>query len=448
MVDLPNTALVRGPLPSIRTRLSRALVVISLAWGVMLSLTVGLLLHKAVDKLLDSGLQESAEILYGMTQLGAADGDVPGGMLPAPRHQEALVWQVVRPDGEVTLRSHQAPEQALAERLDTGFSSTLEWRIYSLPLPEGRGMLHVAQRESVRADTQLEIMVGIVGGALLVGFSTTLWLRARLRRELAPLQALSIDVARYDPMAPGAGLPAAARAELSPMVDAIGALGQRLSAHVAHERAFAAHAAHALRTPLAGIDAQLAVALREAPAELAPRLRQTREAAARLRSVVSALISLFRAGGEMKWQRVSLPELVGRLPVRGVNVTVDAPQPLVCDPDLMSAALMNLLDNAARHQARDVAIRVAPQAGGVLIEVTDNGQGMSPDRLLQVQSALATGAKDGVLGLGLTLTDLVMRTHGGAVQVCSGPVTNPIDPAAVQGTVVRLSLPAKAVDPG
>lgn len=425
-------------LPSIRTRLSRALVVISLAWGVMLSLTVGLLLHKAVDKLLDSGLQESAEILYGMTQLGAADGAVPGGMLPAPRHQEALVWQVVRADGEVSLRSHQAPEHALAGAQESGFSSTLDWRIFSLPLPHGRGMLHVAQRESVRADTQLEIMVGIVGGALLVGLSSTLWLRARLRRELEPLRALSTDVSRYDPMAPGAGLLVAARAELSPMVDAIRALGQRLSAHVAHERAFAAHAAHALRTPLAGIDAQLAVALREAPSELQPRLRQTREAAARLRSVVSALISLFRAGGEMSWQRVDLTELVRRLPVRGVHVSVDAPQPVVCDPDLLSAALMNLLDNAARHQASSVDIRVTQRTDGVLIELADNGQGMSAERLSQVQSALSTGAKDGVLGLGLTLTDLVMRTHGGSVQVISGS-------AQGRGTVVRLSLPPKAL---
>ena len=47
------------------------------------------------------------------------------------------------------------------------------------------------------------------------------------------------------------------------MVNAISGLGDRLASHVAHDDAFAAHAAHALRTPLAGMDAQLAVAIRQ-----------------------------------------------------------------------------------------------------------------------------------------------------------------------------------------
>jgi len=49
---------------------------------------------------------------------------------------------------------------------------------------------------------------------------------------------------------------------------------------VAAERAFNAHAAHALRTPLAGLDAQIAVALREAPEPLQGRLERIRAGAA------------------------------------------------------------------------------------------------------------------------------------------------------------------------
>ncbi|MBK9362956.1 MAG: hypothetical protein IPM99_18555 [Rubrivivax sp.] len=60
------------------------------------------------------------------------------------------------------------------------------------------------------------------------------------------------------------------------MHDAIEALGERLARRVANERAFGAHSAHALRTPLAGIDLQLAVAEREAPPALQPRLARAR----------------------------------------------------------------------------------------------------------------------------------------------------------------------------
>lgn len=428
------------PLPSIRTRLSRAIVVVALAWGGMLTLTVGWLLHSALGRLLDSGLQESAEMLYGMVQLGAADLGAAGGMLPAPRHDEALIWQLVGAQGQVVLHSHQAPAQALVQPVGPGLSSTTEWRIYAMPLAQARGMLLVAQSARVRAGVQYQIMGGSLGVALLVGLLSTLWLKRRLRKELTPLQDLSEAVGHFDPMAPGANLPRAARAELQPMVEAIRGLGQRLSAHVAHERAFAAHAAHALRTPLAGIDAQLAVALREAPQALQPRLRQTREAASRLRSVVSALISLFRAGGQTHWQRVALPELVQRLPVRGVAVTVDAPEPVHCDPDLLSAALMNLMDNATRHEAQAVHVWARPHAGGHRIEVKDDGHGMRAQRLSEVQAALRAGVKqEGVLGLGLTLADLVVRTHGGHIAIDQTVSTGS---GTGGGVTVTLWLPA------
>src|SRR5512134_193270 len=99
------------------------------------------------------------------------------------------------------------------------------------------------------------------------------WLRLRVRRELQPLQTLSERLRMHDPLARSPLLGAAERAELAPVHAAIDALGQRLADRVAQERAFATHAAHALRTPLAGMDAQLAVALREVAPEHQPRLQ-------------------------------------------------------------------------------------------------------------------------------------------------------------------------------
>ncbi|WP_290870134.1 HAMP domain-containing sensor histidine kinase [Aquabacterium sp.] len=409
-------------LPSIRARLSRVLMGIALVWGLMVSLTVGLMLHRALDTLLDQGLQESAEILYGLAQAGVHDGKAVNGMLPAPPHDEGLVWQLVGADGAVRLRSHRAPAEALSERLDVGFSQQALWRVYTLPLPQGQGRLLVAQPEPTRHLAQWMILGGSIGTALLVGLVSTLWLNNRLVRELAPLQDLSRAVADFNPLDPKAfgRLPAPARAELVPMAQAIDALGQRLAARVEHERAFAAHAAHALRTPLAGMDAQLAVALREAPASLQPRLTQTREAAARLRTVVTALISLFRAGGQMQWRPLDLSAVVTRLPVRGVRVQVEAPQPVWADEDLLSAALMNLLDNAARHRATEVMVLAeALPEGGSLIRVRDNGEGLSAERASAVNAALTARQAGEVLGLGLTLAELVARTHEGQVSLVS-----------------------------
>ena len=53
-------------LPSIRTRLARTVLLIAAAWGLLLALTVGTVLHRSLDRLLDAGLQESAELVYGV----------------------------------------------------------------------------------------------------------------------------------------------------------------------------------------------------------------------------------------------------------------------------------------------------------------------------------------------------------------------------------------------
>ncbi len=220
------------------------------------------------------------------------------------------------------------------------------------------------------------------------------------------------------------------------MHEAIDALGQRLARRLGSERAFSAHAAHALRTPLAGIDVQLAVALREAPESLQPRLQRVREAAHRLQRVVSALLSLFRSSDEPKPQTLDLAALCSRLHVEGLQVQVEAGALLRADPDLLAAALLNLLDNALRHGARQVHISLpAPQT----LRLLDDGRGCTPEQreaLRQGLQAQRQGGSEpvdpvhGLSGLGLLLADLVARAHGGALEL----------PEVEQGFAVELRL--------
>ena len=195
------------------------------------------------------------------------------------------------------------------------------------------------------------------------------------------------------------------------MRDAIEELGQRLARRVANERAFSAHAAHALRTPLAGMDAQLAVALREAGPEVQPRLLRTREAAARLRRVVTALLTLFRSGVDLQWQPVDVAALLLRLPVDGLELALQSEASVHADPDLLAAALINLLDNALRHGARHVNVELEDQR----IRLLDDGRGVGPERLAELQQALAEQQYEGRMGLGLMLADMVARAHGGSL---------------------------------
>jgi two-component system OmpR family sensor kinase len=228
---------------------------------------------------------------------------------------------------------------------------------------------------------------------------------------------MSSAVQRFDPMHADTTMAVATRRELVPVYDAIRDLGARLSDRVASERAFSAHAAHALRTPLAGMVAQLAVAQRKAPPEVQVYLQRSREAADRLQRVVSALLALFRAGGDVKWQRVPVADLVAYLPVVELAVDTESGSTVTADPDLLAAALMNLVDNSLRHGATHVTLSARSDAEGTCIVVRDNGSGLSIERLRALEQALSAQAYEAEMGLGLMLADLVARAHRGRLKL-------------------------------
>ena len=101
-------------LPSIRQRLVRALAAASVLWVLVVSATAWLTIRHQVNELADAGLQESGELLYGLmaTLEQPLQATRPAAPLPAPAHQEKVIWQRVGPDGQVVLRSHHAPATA------------------------------------------------------------------------------------------------------------------------------------------------------------------------------------------------------------------------------------------------------------------------------------------------------------------------------------------------
>lgn len=426
-------------LASIRSRLAWLLVGAALVWGGVASVAVWLAVRHEVNELLDETLQASAEVLVSLLARNGVHADAPTLAAPgATGREEHFAWQLVGPGAQVLLRSPRAPERPFMPLATTGFAeATSGWRVYGMPFGVQGQVLYVAQTRAERLEAQAEVAWSSIWAALAIGTLSAWWLRRRVRRELQPLAGLASDLERYEPLAPGARLPPASRLELARVHDAIEALGRRLAQRVASERAFSGHAAHALRTPLAGIDTQLAVALREAPESMRPRLERVRQAAGRLTRVVSALLALFRSGVELQWQPVSLEPLLARLPLEGLELQVQADHAPMADPDLLTAALLNLLDNALRHGARRVQVRLQREGDGERLILADDGRGVAPDRRADLQAALDAQDYEGRMGLGLMLTDLVVRAHGGRLNL----------PAAQRGFVVELVL-GPAPQPG
>ncbi|MCU0940763.1 MAG: HAMP domain-containing histidine kinase [Burkholderiaceae bacterium] len=141
-------------------------------------------------------------------------------------------------------------------------------------------------------------------------------------------------------------------------------------------RCFASHAAHSLRTPLAGLSAQLELAHLQASGELKPRLALALDAARRLNGVVAGLLAMARTHGPIAWQQFDARELgkvaLGRRIASDVSA-LEMAAPLHGNLDLLATAVINLVDNAARHGASKVWIQSLPSAQVQQLRVTDDG---------------------------------------------------------------------------
>ncbi|MDI6695361.1 MAG: HAMP domain-containing sensor histidine kinase [Anaerolineales bacterium] len=115
--------------------------------------------------------------------------------------------------------------------------------------------------------------------------------------------------------------------------------------------------------------------------------------------------------------------------------------PLMIDVQRMGRALNNLVSNALRHTPPEgrVDIHAGLTDDGVLLSISDTGEGISPDDLPYVFERFYRGEKSrsrasGGAGLGLAITRGIVEAHGGSIRVESEPG---------KGTVFTIVLPRR-----
>jgi two-component system phosphate regulon sensor histidine kinase PhoR len=119
---------------------------------------------------------------------------------------------------------------------------------------------------------------------------------------------------------------------------------------------------------------------------------------------------------------VSLQETQGR-----VNLEMKAKHyELKADRLHLTNVFSNLIDNAIKYckGCADILIRTSNREGGILVEVVDNGIGISPEnqrRIFQKFYRVPTGNVHDVkgFGLGLSYAKTIVEEHGGSIQVNS-----------------------------
>ena len=111
-----------------------------------------------------------------------------------------------------------------------------------------------------------------------------------------------------------------------------------------------------------------------------------------------------------------------------VTVTATAPLVVMGDADRLRQLVLNLVDNALKHNGPDTRVRLAlAQVGGQAeLTVSDDGQGIPEadlplvfERFYRVDKARSRAA--GGSGLGLAIVRWIATAHGGTVSVSSHP---------------------------
>jgi signal transduction histidine kinase len=96
---------------------------------------------------------------------------------------------------------------------------------------------------------------------------------------------------------------------------------------------------------------------------------------------------------------------------------------LRADPQRLTQALVNLLQNAADHAEGDgpVCFRVQAGPSSWRFEVADDGGGLPPGDEQAVFEPFSTGSSRGGMGLGLSIVRGIARAHGGESGVINRP---------------------------
>ncbi len=105
------------------------------------------------------------------------------------------------------------------------------------------------------------------------------------------------------------------------------------------------------------------------------------------------------------------------------------------DVDKLQQALFNFIKNAMESISGDGVVRIVVDSSAknrVLIKISDNGCGMTPEEMERIFNPEYTTKEKG-LGLGLPLAHEIVRGHGGEIRVLSQPGV---------GTTFEISLPA------
>ena len=230
--------------------------------------------------------------------------------------------------------------------------------------------------------------------------------------------------------------------ELAELAASVEAMAESLQQRARYVRDFARHVNHEFKTPIAAMRGAVEL-LREhvdtmSEDETRRFLGNLDDDIERLERLTMRLLEL--ADADMAGptdEVVDVLEVAKGLDRPEVHVAEDAPSARVHIASAsIEAVLQNLVDNAVECGAGRVDVRAAVEGETVVVDVADDGPGISPGNQARVFEPFFTTRRDvGGTGLGLPISRSLVRHAGGELELAS----------ARKGTSFRITLPAEGV---
>lgn len=228
--------------------------------------------------------------------------------------------------------------------------------------------------------------------------------------------------------------------------------------------------AHDLRSPLTRIRNRIDAALSQPDEDARETLVQTSEDVDRLLGTFNALLSITRieSGERLRNQStfdltsiveevIDLYEPAAQEAGFDLTLVTQPTPPIRGVPELVSQALVNLLDNAIKYAVPEnpdterprIEVKVAPRVGGgALLSVSDNGRGVPAadrERIVNRFVRLETSRSTPGSGLGLSMVAAIARAHNGQLSIGPGLARHPGQRGLAQtedyGLGIRIAFP-------
>ncbi len=382
---------------------------------------------------------------------------------------DVIYYRVSAPDGKFVSGDTTLKPPALLPKAGQHFYyddvlSEQSVRVVAFSLPiihaaiEGNILVQVAETTTKREMLITEIVEEMIIPQLLILVLATTLIFVGIKRGLLPLQCIQEAIHSRSHQDLSELDTSDAPVEIQPLLTAMNSLMARVRGVVTLQQQFIADASHQLRTPIAGLQTQAELALREDnPKQIHQALTMILSSAARLSHLLIRLLSLasvdHASGRETILKNTDLTQIVTEVTsqfvalARQKNIDLGADitalkANILGDEMMLREMLANLIDNAIAYTPENGMVTVTlcnDTDGNIQLSVTDNGIGIpATERSRVFERFHRVNDHDGEgCGLGLAIVQQIAEAHHANIDISDG---TPHPHFLQSGTRIRVTF--------